>query len=159
ALMRAHAIAREDLAGRLHLHSGRDRRLVMAEADPSGRIAHPDRDAVIAAMRSRAIGLVVVDPFVKSHALDENDNGHMHAATTVRADIAEATGAAVLLVHHLRKGSATDIDAARGAKSLTDAARAAALLTPMTPAEAEHLGIAAAERWRLVRREDAKANL
>ena len=164
ALMRAHDLPRDAIAGRLHLHSGRTRRLVMAELDrPSGTIQHPDRDQVIAAIRHGGIGLLVVDPFVKSHALDENDNRHMDVAATVWAEIAEATGAAILLVHHVRKGTGkdgvVDIDAARGAKALTDAARAAALLSPMNEDEAHALGVPAAERWRLIRRDDAKANL
>ncbi len=160
ALMIAHGIARDEIEGRLHLHSGRTRRLVMAELDRStGIISHPDRDGVIAAIRGRGIGLVVVDPFVKSHGLDENDNRHMDAAATVWAEIAEATGASVLLVHHVRKGAGTDVDAARGAKALTDAARAAAILSPMSEEDARHLGVPAGDRWRLVRRDDAKANL
>jgi hypothetical protein len=52
-----------------------------------------------------------------------------------------------------------DVDAARGAKSLTDAARAAALLAPMTDDEARLLGIPASDSWRFLRRDDAKANL
>ncbi|MCX7383231.1 MAG: AAA family ATPase [Alphaproteobacteria bacterium] len=160
ALMMAHALTRADIEGRLHLHSGRTRRLVMAELDrASGVIRHPDRDSVIAAIRDRGIGLVVVDPFVKSHGLDENDNRHMDAAATVWAEIAEATGAAILLVHHVRKGAVSDVDAARGAKALTDAARAAAILSPMSEEDARALGVAPGERWRLIRRDDAKANL
>ncbi len=160
ALMIAHGIDRADIAGRLHLHSGRRRRLVMAEFDrQSGSIGHPDRDGMIAAIRAQGIGLVVVDPFVKSHGLDENDNRHMDAAATVWAEIAEATGAAILLVHHVRKGAGSDVDAARGAKALTDAARAAVILSPMSDEDARALSVPASERWRLVRRDDAKANL
>jgi hypothetical protein len=159
ALMRLHAIPREAACGRMFLHSGRTRRLVMAETDGPRDIVHPDADAVAAACRTRGIGLVVVDPFVKSHRLDENSNAEMDAAATVWAEIAESTGAAILLVHHVRKGATTDIDAARGAKSLTDAARSAALLTPMSPEDADHLSVPAAERWRYVRLDDAKANL
>ncbi|MCW3477878.1 helicase RepA family protein, partial [Limobrevibacterium gyesilva] len=159
ALMQLHAVPRDALAGRLFLHSGRSRRLTMAALDETQAIVHPDAAAVAAACRARGIGLVVVDPFVKSHRLDENSNAQMDAAATAWAEIAEATGAAILLVHHVRKGASADVDAARGAKSLTDAARSAALLAPMTAEEAEHLSVPAAERWRYVRLDDAKANL
>jgi AAA domain len=160
ALMRLHRVPREALAGRLFLHSGRDRRVTMGMPEETGGIAHPDRAAIIAACRQSGIGLVVVDPFVKSHRLDENSNAQMDEAATAWAEVAEATGAAVLLVHHVRKGAAGgDIDGARGAKSLTDAARSAFLLAPMSAEEAESLAVPGPERWRYVRLDDGKANL
>ncbi|MBV9785972.1 MAG: AAA family ATPase [Acidisphaera sp.] len=162
ALMLRHRIEPAAVAGRFFLHSGRERRVTVAALGPDGAVIHPDRDAIIAAAREAEIGCITVDPFVKSHALEENSNPHMDAAATAWAEIAEATGAAVQLVHHVRKGTpgvAPDVDAARGGKALTDAARAALLLTPMTPAEAEQLGVAEAERWRHVRLDDAKANM
>ena len=137
--------------------------MLVAEAQGYGAVAFPDRDAVAEEARAHGIGLLVVDPFVKSHAVQENDNAHMDAAATAWAEVAERTGAAVLLVHHTRKAGAngpeTGAEAARGAKSLTDAARSATVLSPMTATEAEQLGIAPAERWRFVRLDDAKANL
>ena len=163
ALMRLHGIAGAELSGRLFLHHGRERRVRLAEAQGFGVVAYPDRDAVAQEARIRGIGLIVVDPFVKSHGLDENDNKQMDAAATAWAEVADRAGAAVLLVHHTRKSGAntaeSGAEAARGAKSLTDAARSAAILSAMTAAEAEHLGVPAAERWRHVRLDDAKANL
>ncbi|MBV9811635.1 MAG: AAA family ATPase, partial [Acetobacteraceae bacterium] len=127
ALMRHHGIPREALADTLYLHAGRDRRVTMGEWDAGGAtVRHPDREAVVQAARARGIGLLVVDPFVKSHRLDENSNAQIDAAATAWSEVAEATDAAVLLVHHVRKGAApADVEAARGAKALTDAARAA----------------------------------
>lgn len=163
ALMRLHRIEASELQGRLFIHHGRDRRLTMAEAVAGATVTHPDQDAVLQQVREQDIGLVVVDPFVKSHALDENDNMQMDRAVTAWAEIAEQSGAAVLLVHHVRKSGAggpeTGVDAARGAKALSDAARSATVLSPMTAAEAEQLGVSTAERWRHVRLDDAKANM
>lgn len=160
ALMLRHGIARSELEGRLFLHSGRERRVtVAAMADGAWRVVLPDRDAMIAAAKQAGVGLVVVDPFVKSHALEENNNAQMDAAATAWAEVAEETGAAILLVHHVRKGAAEDVDAARGGKALTDAARAARLLSVMTPEEAERLDVPVNECWRHVRLDDAKANL
>lgn len=158
ALMLLHKLPRASVAGRLHLTSGRTRRLRMAEIDETG-IVHPDQQAVVDATLAAGIGLIVVDPFVKSHRLDENANDQIDAAATAWAEIAEATGAAVLLVHHVRKGAVGDVDAMRGAKALTDAARSAALLTPMSAEEARHLSVPERERWRHVRLDDAKANM
>ncbi len=162
-LMRCHGISRAALHGRLFLHHGRNRRLVMAAAGPAG-VTFPDQDAVLAAVQASGIGLVVVDPFIKSHGLDENSNAHMDAAATAWAAVADAGACAVLLVHHTRKGAPgagqeAGVEAARGAKSLSDAARSATLLAPMTEQEAESLGVPKAERARHIRLDDAKANL
>jgi hypothetical protein len=162
ACLRLHRLADAEIAGRVFLHSGRERRVCMAALDADGvSVTRPDQEAVTAAAREKGIGLIVVDPFVKSHALDENSNPHMDAAATAWAEVAEQTGAAVLLVHHVRKlgGATVDVEATRGAKALTDAARAAAVLAPMTPEEGERLAIPPAERWRYLRLDDAKANL
>jgi len=163
ALMRLHGIADAELHGRLFLHHGRERRVVLAEREGFGAVAYPDRDAMAAEASAHGIGLIVVDPFVKSHGLDENDNVQMDAAATAWGEVADRTGAAVLLVHHTRKaghgGPELSAEAARGAKSLTDAARSAGILTAMSAAEAEQLGVAPADRWRHVRLDDAKANL
>jgi hypothetical protein len=159
ALMRWHRIAPAEVQGRLFLNTGRDRRLVMAEQDAAGAIIHPDREAVVAAAQAAGIGLIVVDPFVKSHRLDENSNAHMDAAATAWAEVAERTASAVLLIHHVRKAGGEGVEATRGAKALTDAARSAALLSPMSPEEAQSLSVPERERWRYVRLDDAKANL
>lgn len=163
ALMRLHRIEASELRKRLFMHHGRDRRLLLAEAVEGGVITHPDQDALLRQVQEQGIGLVVVDPFVKSHALNENDNMQMDRAVTAWAEVAEQSGAAVLLVHHVRKAGAggpeTGVDAARGAKALSDASRSATVLSPMTAAEAEQLGVSAAERWRHVRLDDAKANM
>ena len=161
ACLRLHNLPDEAVRGRLYLHAGRARRLCIAALAEGQGLAFPDRDAVAEAALARGIGLIVVDPFVKSHALDENSNPHMDAAAAAWADVAERTGAAVLLIHHVRKlgGGPLDLEAARGAKALTDAARSAALLSPMSAEEGERLGVAAGDRWRLVRLDDAKANL
>lgn len=160
ALMQRHAIARTEVEGRLFLHSGRDRRVCMAETGDDGGVRHPDRDAIIDGARERGVGLIVVDPFVKSHRVDENSNGEIDAAATAWAEVADATRAAVLLVHHVRKGGATgDVEGARGAKALTDAARSAFLLAPMSVEEARRFCVDPADRWRHVRLDDAKANL
>jgi hypothetical protein len=131
----------------------------MGAPGEDGGVAMPDREGLVAAGLAAGVGLIVVDPFVKSHRLDENSNVEMDAAATAWAEVAERVGCAVLLVHHVRKGSVEGVDATRGAKALTDAARQASLLSPMTPQEAGALGVGERDRWRHVRLDDAKANL
>jgi hypothetical protein len=64
-----------------------------------------------------------------------------------------------MLVHHVRKGEATNIDAARGAKALTDSARVGLLLTTMTAPEAETFGVPEEERQKYIRLDDVKRNM
>jgi hypothetical protein len=110
-------------------------------------------------MLHRGIDVLIVDPLVRAHQLDENSNAEMDWLASVFIEVAEATGAAVLLVHHVRKGAAAEAEAVRGAKALIDAARSARLLVPVSGAEAELAGILPEERWRHVRIEPVKANL
>ncbi len=71
----------------------------MAQRSDDGyTLQFPDKDALVAAARSASIGLIVVDPFVKSHLLEENSNPDMDAAATAWAEVGDATGAAILLV-------------------------------------------------------------
>lgn len=161
AMMLRHDVRRDELDGRLFLNSGRDRPLTIATVADWGEIHYPDRDAVVVAARAAQIGHIVVDPFIKSHGLEENSNPHMDAAATAWAQIGQETGAAIDLIHHTRKanGQAVDVDSARGGKALTDASRVSQTLSVMSPEEAEELGIAPADRWRHVRLDDAKANM
>ncbi|MFC0384353.1 helicase RepA family protein [Muricoccus vinaceus] len=151
----------EHLAGRLFIISGRERRLVIAALDADGMsIAYPDKDALVRLIRENNIGFLVVDPFVNSHELEENSNPHINAAARAWAEVADATGCAILLVHHTRKGAiAGDADGARGASALIGAARAAMTLTSMSPEEAESFDIREDARRLYVRLDDAKSNL
>ena len=161
ACMIRHRLDEEDLAGRVFHLNGRDRRIVVAALDGDGMtVCYPDKPALINAIRARKIGLVVVDPFVNSHELDENSNPHINAAARAWAEIANETGCAVLLVHHTRKGAvAGDADSGRGAIALVNAARSAFTLTAMSEDEAKELGVSDDVRRLHIRLDDAKANL
>ena len=137
----------EDLEGRLFLDSGRDRKLIVASRDGVDLIANPAVGEVIEEMKAREIGVLQVDPFIKTHSLDENSNPEVDYVCTLFADIAKATRGSIDLVHHVRKGqpggAATpgNIDQARGASALSGAVRAARTLAVMTQKEAEAFGI------------------
>jgi hypothetical protein len=160
ALMIHHGIDRKELEGRLFLHDGEGRGLKLASLDSDGfTVAYPDEQALIEQIRENNIGVVVCDPFAESHSLEENSNPHMVKAAAAWRRVARATGCAVLLVHHVRKGDATGIDAARGAKALTDSARVGLLLTTMTAAEATESGIPVDDRYQYLRLDDVKRNM
>jgi hypothetical protein len=161
AALVAHGIRPADLAGRLYLDSGRDQPLVVAARLPDGSVvATPVAEALIAELQRRRITLLVVDPFVKSHRLEENRNEQIDFVATLWARVADAAGCAVLLVHHFRKGgTAGDADAFRGASALVDAARAAVTLSVMAERESEGFQIPPDQRRRYVRADNAKLNL
>jgi hypothetical protein len=160
ALMIYHNIGAEEVQGRLFMNSGRDRPLVIAKLSEDGStVVFPDKDAIIQKGRAAKIGHIVVDPYVRSHELDENSNTQQAAAAAAWAQIADELDCAVHLVHHTRKGAVTDIDASRGAKALTDHARAGLLLSAMPEEEATRLGIPLDVRHSYIRLDDAKANM
>ena len=108
------------------------------------------------------IRLLVIDPLIRFHGINENDNAEMDLMTAVLARIANETQVAILLCHHTRKMSGQahgDAEHARGASSLVTAARIAATLSTMTVEEAEKLGVPEDVRWRYLRLDNAKSNL
>ena len=109
------------------------------------KIAKPVIDALKHTIRENKIDVFVVDPAVASHAVPENDNGAINAVCRQWAMLAEETGCAVELVHHVRKGAAGQtehtVDDARGAGALLAAARSVRVLNRMTAEEATRAGI------------------
>jgi RecA-family ATPase len=89
--------------------------------------------------------LVVLDTLSRMHRLDENSNGDMAVVVACLERLALETGASVLFLHHVSKGSAregaTDHQgAARGASALVDNARWCGFIAPMASEEASRLG-------------------
>ncbi|WP_085641612.1 AAA family ATPase [Marivita geojedonensis] len=95
-------------------------------------------------MRLRQIDVLIVDPFVSSHRVNEMDNGKIDLVAKELVRIAEECNCAIELVHHTRKlnGVEATSDASRGASSLTAAARSARVLQRISPEELEKAGVA-----------------
>lgn len=162
AAMMHHQLRPADLEGWLFTGSGRDADLVIAEQDRFGiSIAAPVVDALVTFITDRQIGLVVIDPFVSSHRVAENDNGAIDRVVKTWARVANATGCAVELVHHTRKtgGAEVSVDDGRGASALLAAARHARTLRTMNEQEADNLGVERIDRQAYVRIDGGKANL
>ena len=96
---------------------------------------------MIAEIQRNDIKLLVVDPFVRCHAVRENDNDAIDTVMSQFSKIAMETECAVLLVHHTGKTAGRDIvgdpDAGRGASSLVWGARVASTLTVMSKNDAQ----------------------
>jgi hypothetical protein len=110
----------------------------------------------------RMIDLVIIDPLVKTHTADENDNTAIDAVCCILARLADDLNCAVDILHHERKSGspeAGDANRGRGASSFRDAARLLYTLTPMTEAERDQFGLAEADRRSLIRVDSAKVNI
>lgn len=162
ATLQRFGIKPEQLGDRLYTDSGRDQPLVIATEGPSGAmIARPVVDALIEEMLDRKIDVLIVDPFISSHQVSENDNNAIDVVAREWNVIAERTGAAINLVHHVRKGNGAEATAesARGASSLIGKARSVLVYNKMTAEEAVALGADPDERRFYFRVDNDKANL
>lgn len=157
-----HDISPHDCGDRLHLDSGLVQPLCTATEDREGFALAEDVYCQLAeTIKDRKIATVIVDPFVSSHAVQENSNGAIDAIAKRWKRLAQETGCAVVLVHHTKKLGGREVTAedGRGAVALRDAARVVLPLNPMGEKDAEELGIAdPALRRSLVRVDTGKAN-
>lgn len=95
--------------------------------------------------------LIVLDTLSRIHPLDENSNGDMARLVATLEHVAASTGAAVLYLHHVSKGSAREgqtdqQQAARGASALIDNARWCGFVAKMSEDEARRLSDRAYDR-------------
>jgi len=153
-------IARTEIEGCLFVDTGRETKIVIAEQTRAGAvIARPIVEAVIATIKANAIGLMIVDPFVASHRVVENDNPAIELVAATWAEIADVTGCAIELVHHARKtgGAEITVEDGRGGSALLAKVRSARTLNGMTDEEAARAGVE--NRRSYFRVENGKANL
>lgn len=144
ATMKRYDIKHEDCRGQLFIDSGRNTKIVTAIQEKGGiTIMRPVFDAIMSRVKENKIDVLIIDPFIKSHKVSENDNPAIDAIAGEWADIAEHAGCAVELVHHVRKtgGAEVTVEAARGASSLIGAARSARALNQMTEEESRKAGV------------------
>lgn len=110
------------------------------------------------------VGLLVIDPLVKVHSIDEGDNSKMDFVMETLQYIAREADVAVMALHHVNKGGdrsgrTGDADISRGASAITNAARVAFTLLTPTDDDAEQYGFKDDQRNSWVRMDDAKMNL
>jgi hypothetical protein len=116
-----------------------------------------DVDAIITVLQNMGAVLLIVDPFNHAHDLDDGNNNVMVARVAAEMTrVAQASGAAVLVLHHLRKGASGQPDDLMGATSLRATFRSARILQRMTAEEAGKMKIN--EPWRYIRIASSKEN-
>lgn len=143
ACMKHYGITREDVGDRLFIDAGRDQKIVTAIQTRSGAvIQRPVVDALILALQKQQVDVLVVDPFIKTHQISENDNSAVDTVMQEWVRVTTEAKIALLLVHHSRKlnGNEATLDDSRGGSALPSATRAALVLARMTKREARPLG-------------------
>jgi RecA-family ATPase len=163
-ILTGHEIDADELTGKLHIESLYGRSGLLAASDEGGGISDGNLfKQLVEFCNENNIKLIVIDPLVGFHDANENDNGVMEKVATTLRRVARSTGAAVLAIHHTRKGQgsethAGDMDAGRGASALTAAARIAITVARMTKETAKKLNLDWQVGKHLRRIDDAKQN-
>lgn len=162
-------IALEDIAGQLFIVSGREAeaRLIIGVENARGNeveLQVPTIEAVKRAIRDQKIEVMIVDPFVRTHAVNENDNQKINTIADQWSAIADETRCAVELVHHTRKGTGGGrneytVEDGRGATALHAATRSMRVLNVMSEDEAPKAQVKAKDRRRYFRLDNGKANM
>lgn len=157
-----HGIREADVAGRLFVDSGPDGAgLCTAVEDRTGfTLRRPVTDALIVELKRRGIDVLIVDPFVSSHEVDENANSKIDAVVKEWARVAKAANCSIGLVHHTKKldGRKVTGESSRGATSLINAARSVLVLNRMDAEQGDFFAIPAADHGRYFNVQDDKHN-
>ena len=135
AAMQHHHVTYEEIAGRLYVDTGRERAVITAFQTREGvQIIKPELDALADEIEARGIDVLVIDPFVSSHQVGENDNGAIDLVAKEWARLADRCNCAIELVHHTRKtnGEEATTESGRGATALLAAARSGRVLNKMS---------------------------
>lgn len=135
----------KDIEGRLFLDTGREQELTIMHEDKKAgiKINEPIVQAVVEQIQRNKIDVMIIDPFVSTHRVNENDNGAIDKVAKLWAQIADYTDCAVDVVHHLRKLADREatVEDARGAVSLIGAARSVRVLNRMTEEQETKAGL------------------
>lgn len=153
----------DDINGWLFLDTGREQELVVAVEDRKAGVRYqtPIIESVIANLLAQQIDVMIVDPFVSTHGVNENDNGAIDKVAKLWAHIADETNVAVDVVHHLRKVADREatVEDARGAVALIGAARSVRVLNRMSEDQATAANVPSGERFSYFNVHQGKSNL
>ena len=115
-----------------------ERPLVIAKATKDGAVVRlPDIEAIIERVQAEGIGLLIVDPFVETHDVDENNNAQIKAVAAMWREVARRGDRAVVIVHHTGKPPSASPDAWTGSLSASRGASSRKLLVAVRVAHTE----------------------
>lgn len=165
AAMKHFRVTAEELGDNLFVDSGREQSFCVVKNDGKGTtIVEPVVSAIINEIIDKEIDVLIVDPFVSTHSVEENANSQIQQVAEQWVRVANATNAAVELIHHINKSAGdgraeVTAESGRGAGALKDKARSVHTINGMTAQEAEKAGIDANDRFDYFRVNNGKSNL
>lgn len=151
-----------EVAQNLFVTSGRDTRIIVAEEIDGTVVQMPVvREQIVQQAQDLAIDVMILDPFIATHAVNENNNPAMEKVMWEWRAIAEQGNMAVEIVHHFRKGNGNEASSedVRGASALLGACRSVRIAASMGQPEAERYSIDVKERRRYFWLQNPKANM
>lgn len=162
ATAKEHSLTAEEMS-RIHYTSGYDNPMCLVALDEKGTPKANEVlvKSIVEHLKSMGAKLFVLDPYIESHLVEENDTKGMAFVARVIRRIAKESNCAVSLVHHVSKGKAEpgNADKSRGSSTSVNAARIVRTLYPMTAKDTDEWGITKAQMKYFVRLDDAKQNL
>lgn len=162
AICMEHGVEPQEAANNLFLTSGRDTRIIVAEELDGTVMQIPAvREQVVQQMKDERIDVMILDPFIATHAVNENNNPAMEKVMWEWRAVAEQANVAVEIVHHFRKGNGNEASSedVRGASALLGACRSVRIASPMSQPEAERYAVDVKERRRYFWLQNPKANM
>jgi hypothetical protein len=151
-----------EVANNLFITSGRDTRIIVAETVDGTVMQVPAvREQIVEQINALGIDVMILDPFIATHGVNENDNPAMEKVMWEWRAIADQGNIAVEIVHHFRKGNGNEASSedVRGASALLGACRSVRIASPMSQGEAERYSIDVKERRRYFWLQNPKANM
>jgi len=137
-------LTNENIQDRLLIDSGRDQKLLIAK-EVKGEIVAvtPVIESIISEIREKEIDVLIVDPFIHSHAVSENANEAVGEVVDHWKYIANMANCAIEMIHHTRKLNGTEASAedSRGASALVNAARSVRAISRVPKEQVERAGI------------------
>ncbi len=156
-------VTERELGDRLYVNSGLKTPLVTASLNSKGKIVldEPLFQHLEARIRAEKIDVIIIDPFISSHELPENDNTSIDKIAKRWARLADSCDIAVAIVHHTKKTAGQEVDAesSRGASALGNAARIVRVINQMSKDEASQAGLPEEHRRLYFRLSRDKQNL
>jgi hypothetical protein len=134
-------------------------RVCLAQQSLQRSVVFPDGNDIISDLKKIGAVLLVIDPFNHAHALEDGNNNALIAQVAGEITrIAHESGAAALVLHHLRKGATGNADDFMGAVSLRATFRSVRIIARMLTEQAGGLGLPPQQAWRYTRITGSKEN-
>jgi KaiC/GvpD/RAD55 family RecA-like ATPase len=160
AARQRHGVSDSEIDGKLSVNSALDGSglCTATEGREGMTLLEPVFDKISAEIKAKGVTVLIIDPFVSSHAVEENSNTKIDKIVKAWARVARATGCAIILVHHTSKAGAGEVSSAsaRGASALTSAARGVLVINKMAADAARSVGVPDGDRWRYFSVQDDK---